>query len=296
MGPLLDNAILSTHPKGNQVITFSLTDNHAYLQEHCIDDVPVLPAAVALEIMVEAATSLLPGWLVIEAHEFCLLKGIELKKKGQEFKLIIKPPPYGSSNGFEVSCTLQSEQEAGNKQVHYRSVLRLEQQFPQSLVHEPQSYTDKQLPVAKAYNEWLFHGPRFQVIKAIDGLSDNGAKALVRTSRPSEWMGNIGSCNDQWGFEPALIDAAAQMAILWARVFRNETALPVRLGRVVRYVDMLPETLSMDFTRIITDESHLVRANVFFTDIDNKVVLSVEDLECVSSEALNRVGGTARKA
>ena len=86
------------------------------------------------------------------------------------------------------------------------------------------------------------------------------------------------------------------MALLWARVFRNESALPVRFGRVVRYFDILPEKLYMNFNRIITDESHLVRANVYFTDIDNKVVLSIEDLECVSSEALNRVGGTAGKA
>ncbi|RKX23886.1 MAG: beta-ketoacyl synthase, partial [Candidatus Zixiibacteriota bacterium] len=257
LSPLLDNASLSTSPKGNQVITFSLTDNHAYLQEHCIDNVPVLPAAVALEIMVEAATSLWPGWLVIEAHDFRLMKGIELKSKEQEFKLTINPPPYGSSSGFEISCTLQSELETGNKQVHYRSVLRLEQQFPQTSVHEPQSYTDKQLTVAKAYNEWLFHGPRFQVIEEIDGLSDSGAKALVRTSRPGEWMGNIGPCNDQWDFEPGLIDAAAQMALLWARVFRNESALPVRFGRVVRYFDILPEKLYMNFNRIITDESHL---------------------------------------
>ena len=34
--------------------------------------------------------------------------------------------------------------------------------------------------VAKAYGEWLFHGPRLQVIEGIHGLSPQGSSALVQ--------------------------------------------------------------------------------------------------------------------
>ena len=84
------------------------------------------------------------------------------------------------------------------------------------------------------------------------------------------------------------------MAILWARAFRNETPLPTRFGRVIRYSETLPERLNMSFERIRTEESHLVHANVYFYDEDNNVMLLIEDLEGVSSVELNRLGGTAK--
>ena len=293
LGPLLDHATVVTLPKGDQVITFCLGDNHAYLQEHCIDDVPVLPAAVALEIMSEAAGHLWPGWIVIEARDCRLMKGIELNVENQKLSIVINPPPYGSSDGFEVNAAIQSGED-GKQRIHYHSVLRLEQQLPCGFEHKPRMHAKKKLTVAKAYNEWLFHGPRFQVIQKIDGLSDDGAKALVSTTSPAQWLVNVEPNHNQWIFDPAIVDAAAQMALLWARVFRNESALPSRFGRVVRYTETLPEKLCMSFERIASEDPHLVGANVYFSDADNKVMLLVEDMECVSSAALNRLGGTSK--
>jgi hypothetical protein len=86
------------------------------------------------------------------------------------------------------------------------------------------------------------------------------------------------------------------MAILWSRTFRNETSLPVRFGRVVRHADSLPDKLHMHFERIATKEPHLICANVIFCNSDQEVLLVIEGMECVSSEALNRLGGTATTA
>jgi hypothetical protein len=253
----------------------------------------VLPAAVALEIMSEAAGHLWPGWIVIEARDCRLMKGIELNEVKQKLSVIINPPPYGSSDGFEVNAAIQSGED-GKQRIHYRSVLRLEQQLPGGLNQIPQLHTEKKLTVNKAYNDWLFHGPRFQVIKKIDGLSDDGARALVSTTCPAQWLVNVESNHNQWVFDPAIVDAAAQMALLWARVFRNESSLPSRFGRVVRYTETLPEKLCMSFERIASEDPHLIVANVYFSDADNRVMLLVEDMECVSSAALNRLGGTSK--
>ncbi len=295
MGPLLTDVVVEKHPKGDQSISFTFNQRHIYLQEHCIDDVPVVPAAVALEIIAEAAASLWPGWLVAEIIDFRLLKGIELKDALQGFTVAINQPPYGSSDGFETTAVIQSQTDGGVR-FHYRAVLRLAQQRDQIVSPPMQHVTEKQLTVSKAYNEWLFHGPRFQVIEDIEGLSENGAAASVRTTRPSEWVDYKTGDRDQWVFEPALIDAAAQMGLLWARAFRNESALPTHFGRVVRYKEVLPEKLHMHFERIITDDPHLICANVNFYNENEEVVFAIEELKCVSSEALNRLGGTAKRA
>jgi hypothetical protein len=102
--------------------------------------------------------------------------------------------------------------------------------------------------------------------------------------------------HDRWLFDPALVDAAAQMATLWTLAFRNEFALPSRFGRVVRFCAELPERLHVGLERSATEEPHLVRADVYFTDEKGQVLLLIEDMECVSSTELNRLSGTAEFA
>jgi hypothetical protein len=150
--------------------------------------------------------------------------------------------------------------------------------------------------VAQAYGEWLFHGPRLQVIQRIDGLSPGGAGAQVVSTRPARWLSRREGSAQGWLFDPALLDAAAQMAWLWSRAYRDESALPTRFGRVVRYRDVLPEHLHMEYRRIETADPSLIRGNVTFFDAQGVPVLAIEELDSVASAALNRLGGTARTA
>ena len=54
---------------GEQVFTFVLDAKHAYLEQHRIDGVPVLPAAVALEMMAQATRSAWDQWKIVEVRE-----------------------------------------------------------------------------------------------------------------------------------------------------------------------------------------------------------------------------------
>ncbi len=296
LGPLLGAAAVSAKPMGDQVVALNLDTRHLYLQEHAIDGTPVLPAAAALEIVAEAAATLWPGWKVVEIRDFKLMKGVELKEPTRRLQVVISPPPYGSSEGFEVNASLQGELAEGRWLTHYRGVVRLEQQLPTAERQHATAHREKSLSTARAYGEWLFHGPRFQVIEDIAGLSSNGAAARVRPSHPSQWLRGAAADGAGWIVDPGLVDAAAQMAWLWARAFREESALPAKFGRVVRYRETLPSKLVMDYQRVPTDDPSLVRANVVFLDEAGLPVLLIEDLESIASAALNRLGGTARTA
>ena len=296
LGPLLGSARVSARPMGDQVLAFQLDRRHLYLQEHSIDGTPVLPAAAALELLAEAAATLWPGWKVVEVREFRLMKGVELKEPTRALQIVISPPPYGSSEGFEVNASLQTDLGQGRGLTHYRAVVRLEQQLPVGERCRPGSHREKSLTPQKAYGEWLFHGPRFQVIEEIAGLSSGGAATRVRSTHPSQWLQGRAADSAGWLFDPALLDAAAQMAWLWARAYRDESALPARFGRVVRFREAFPARLHMEYERIVTDDPTLVRANVMFFDDAGDPVMLVEELESIASAALNRLGGTARAA
>jgi NAD(P)-dependent dehydrogenase (short-subunit alcohol dehydrogenase family) len=300
-GPLIGFSQELPGTGGERILPLRLdASRHRYLHEHVLDGKPVLPAAVALELMAEAAKTLWPGWRVVEVREHKLLKGVELKgmdahDSARTLQVRIAPPPYGSSEGFEVAASLESELAPGRFMAHYRCVLRLEQLLPAPERAEREFHDDKALSTAKAYGEWLFHGPRFQVIERIDGLSPHGAGASVRSTRPAQWLAD-GADEQGWVFDPGLLDAAAQMAWLWSRAYRDESALPARFGRVVRYREHFPEQMHMQYTRVPTDDSSLVRGNVVFLDDAGEAVMSIEELDSVASAALNRFGGTAREA
>lgn len=287
--PLLTQCRIEDGDKGTQVLHFNLDASHGYLQEHCIDGIPVLPAAVALEIIAEAATLMWPGWTVAEVAELRLLKGVQLSEPTQALSLLINPPTYASSEGFDASISIRSG--SGQQQrLHYRAAVRMAQQLPEAPRHQAGEYRERQLPVAKAYQEWLFHGPRFQVIRGIGGLSSQGAAALMCPSSPQQWLAG-GRAEQQWIIDPAVLDAAPQMALLWARTFHDGSALPAQFGRVVRYVERLPERFHMDF-QCLSGEAQQVRANVFFCDDQGRLLLLIEDLQCIVDARLNRLGGT----
>jgi len=221
---------------------------------------------------------------------------VDLDANGRDLHVFISPPPYGSSEGFEVNASLRSDLGNGRSMTHYRCVVRLEQGLPLAEPARRAIHDDKSLTVEKAYGEWLFHGPRFQVIEHIDGLSPAGSGARVRSTHPVQWMAQEGSPTTGWLFDPALLDAAAQMAWLWTRAYRGESALPARFGRVVRYREHLPLRLHMEYECTPTTDPTLVRGNVVFFDDAGEPVLMIEELDSVASAALNRLGGTSRSA
>lgn len=287
--PLLTRCRIEDGEKGTQILHFTLDASHDYLQEHCIDGIPVLPAAVALEIIAEAATLMWPGWIVAEVAELRLLKGVQLNEPTQALSLLINPPTYASSEGFDASISIRSG--SGKQQrMHYRAAVKMAQQLPEAPRHVAGEYRERELPVAKAYQEWLFHGPRFQVIRGISGLSSQGAAALMCPSSPQQWLTG-GRAEQQWIIDPAVMDAAPQMALLWARTFNDGSALPAQFGRVIRYVEQLPERFHMDF-QCLPGEAQQVRANVFFSDDEGRLLLLIEDLQCIVDARLNRLGGT----
>lgn len=290
-GPLLGEASRASQPQGNQTVSLRLDTTHAYLQAHSIDGVPVLPAAAAVEMLAEAGAWLWPGWQVVEVRDCRLLKGVGLRTADCPLQIVVNPPAQGGNEGFDVVAELQSPSAGGPPVTHYRCVLRFESRLPESFVLVSEEHADRTVAMAEAYGQWLFHGPCFQVIEGTSGLSARGARALVRPSNPAEWMRPTAE-GQRWLFDPAVLDTAPQMAILWARAYRDETALPVRFGRVVRYRETLPERLDLVFKCLPAKDPNQVRANAYYLDACGRVVILIEELEGVASAALNRLPAT----
>ena len=65
-----------------------------------------------MAIMGRRGATLWPGWKVVETRDFRLIKGVEMKDASRTLQVVIQPPPYGSSEGFEVTATIRSDSAA----------------------------------------------------------------------------------------------------------------------------------------------------------------------------------------
>src|SRR4029079_11024093 len=80
-----------------------------------------------------------------------------------------------------------------------------------------------------------FHGPSFQVILAVDGVSREGMTGSIEGTRERGWVG------EGWRVDPAAIDGALQFAVLWARDVLGGASLPMSVAAFESFVDGLPE-------------------------------------------------------
>ena len=71
----------------------------------------------------------------------------------------------------------------------------------------------------------LFHGPAFQVLQTVQGLSEAGASATMTGARERAWPPG------PWHTDPAAVDGALQLATLWAERQLGRAVLPMGLDR-----------------------------------------------------------------
>jgi hypothetical protein len=85
------------------------------------------------------------------------------------------------------------------------------------------------------------------------------------------------------------MDTIPQMALVWSRLYQDSSALPSKLGRIIRYGSSpLTGRLRVAFRVVRSDAQMIVyEASVF--DEQGQVRFYLENLESTCSAALNRL-------
>ena len=258
-----------------------------FLDEHPLDGIPVLPAAAALELMAEGAAEIWPGWQITQISDFRQLRGVRLTATTMPLILKAKASTHGDSAGFSVSLSLHPE---GNGPPFYRATAQLSTLEPTS----PTPLPRLQLPASPrsagaCYREWLFHGPRLQTVTRLRGIGPEGILAEVRQTPVTDWYPDNGG---QWLFDPGVIDAAAQLILVWSRLHWDKSALPNGIDRITRYGEGPLGNCRMQMQLHPIADTGVVRADVGCIEMEtDRLRLWIEGLECTASQALNRLGG-----
>ena len=263
-----------------------------WLGEHRIGGVPVLPLACATELCAEAAAFIWDDWQVTGLSDLRALAGLRLEGDTPlAVDLLGMGSEHADATGFFARVELRGTGEKAR--AHYRASVQMMPKGGAMPVDEEAVAAAwellrfapgaSDLSARKIYREMLFHGPSFQLMKAVEGIDARGMSIAVKDSRP----GSFGPGG--WFFDPGLLDTAAQLAWVWSMAMRGTPALPNAIGRALR---LGPGAAARMVLRLRPDvQAPQVLADVVVADAKGNPVLLIEALEATSDAGLNRFCG-----
>ncbi len=254
-----------------------------YLADHKLSGKPVVPMAVACEMMAEAAALAAPELELVAIRDLKVLGGIVLEN-GIHPVRVATTPLVSTPTGAEIEVTIIACGES--PRVHYRCVAELARGFAEPRPEALPVFGDAKpfpLSVDQAYR-WLFHGPRLRGIRTVSGVSGEGIIGSIATSSPRDLLGRDGAAG--WLVDPMIIDNAIQLMIFWLRLHRDVVALPSGFRSYRRFGP--PSSSPVECrVQIWGDPTNpTVNANVAFVDEAGRVLGLVEELALTCSKAL----------
>jgi NAD(P)-dependent dehydrogenase (short-subunit alcohol dehydrogenase family)/acyl carrier protein len=294
--PLLDGVVHATAPGGVIELTRELEpSSDLYLLDHLLDERPVFPAAMAMELMAEATQRGWPDLSVVGLESFRVLKGIVLDGAGRKsLRVTARPETQPEQEELElaVDVTISEGLEKGHS---YRATVLLNDHLrgaPQTDLLPPLGQLHPfQMSVAEAYERWLFHGPSLQGIASIEGINERGMLATLSPCAPARCLRRTDA--RAWLIDPVVMDSAFQLAILWMRTHQDMTPLPAGFRRYRLYAPLKGQSLRCDFRAQTSAGGHVLETQVVFMDEQGRVLSVLEDMEFSCSRSLNRLAGRA---
>jgi NAD(P)-dependent dehydrogenase (short-subunit alcohol dehydrogenase family) len=305
-----------------------------YLRDHCLDGQPVLPFAMAMELMAEVAAAGWPEMSVVEVRQIRLLRGIVVGWKGQTVRVVARPRSEGLTRGKRLESTpmldLAITSVEDPRLIHYQAVVVMANELDEAMAPKTTEYSDEPgvmegagpLPmgIKEAYRDWLFHGPLFQGIVDVEALGPRGARAILRPSSPRDCL--RGNPRGEWLIDPIVIDSALQMQVLWARLHWDITLLPAGIRAYRRFGPLRVEshfaettvgslsserprgdrptdvrrTSCIRYELRIRPENQVPinRVDHCFFGLDGRILGFITDGEATGSKALNRLADGQR--
>jgi len=267
-------------------------DFDLYLRDHCLDGKPVLPMAMAAELMAEAALASQvalsdgPYFELTALEQLQVLQGIVLDGRLRNVRLIVRPTEASSSDQ-EVEVRIVDEESVDR--VFYRAKARLSREtslypYEPLVLIEPRPFP---MSVEEAYDQWLFHGPLLQGIERVEGVGSNGIRAILTPSSPRRCL--AGTPEGAWLMDPVVVDSALQLIILWARMYWDMTPLPSRFGVYRRFEDLSSPAIGAGVHVRPESKGHVIHADIAFLGEKNRLLGRLEDMEVTCSTSLNRL-------
>jgi malonyl CoA-acyl carrier protein transacylase len=226
VGSALDAAAASEAPRAVEAHVVVSRNLCPFLDGHRVRGTVVVPVALVLDWFARAARACRPDLTLATCRDLLVLRGIRLgayDKNGVD-TFVLRARQLSNGDGATIAVELLGTD--GSR--HYAAVCEMK---------DRPAVPDRQVSEAKGLaafagqiydGEILFHGPAFQVLRSVDGISDQAIAGQLEGVQAREWLG-------PWQLDPALLDGALQLAVLWAKRRLGAGSLPTGIGSLQVY-------------------------------------------------------------
>jgi acyl carrier protein len=273
-------------------------EDHAILASHVMKGRAVLPAAIMIEWLAHAALHANPGMCLHGLDSLRVLKGVVVDPDSPPTVRALAGPPRREGELLAVPVELRGTGSSGREFLHARAEILLASALPAAPPAAPAPTLEAYPDADDVYEKVLFHGPDLQGLTTIEGISDEGIAAGVRSApSPKTWLAK--PLRGSWLADPLAIDCAFQALIAWSSDRKGAASLPVYVGAYRQYRRSFPRDGVRLVATITKSSAGRALSNIDFLDADGAVVARIEDYECVIDASLaaafrqNRLVGRA---
>jgi malonyl CoA-acyl carrier protein transacylase/acyl carrier protein len=177
---------------------------------------PVLPLALAIELMAQAAAALKPGNVVVRIEAARANRWVAFEHGPQTVQVRAHALEQDGSRVWVELRNLSEEAAAGSPMSPAsEATVILAPGFPKAPAPMTLENTDgkPRLQAGRYYDDLLFHGPSWQVLREVEACGSGGARATVAAPGPEPFAG-LGAIS--WVLDPVALDGGAQVMGCWA--------------------------------------------------------------------------------
>jgi acyl transferase domain-containing protein/NAD(P)-dependent dehydrogenase (short-subunit alcohol dehydrogenase family) len=256
-------------------------DRWPCLASHVIGGKAVVPVALLVEWMAQAALHRNPGLEFQGVDDFKILKGMRLQRGDAIPMQVLLGKPLRVAGELRVPAQVVSRS-PGRTVLHASGEIALGNSLPSAPAlmpaPEPNSLPATPAPVLASGQiyERLFHGPAFHGLSSIVSLTPTEIVGQSRISPPAtEW--GIDWLRPQWVTDPLVLDGVLQLAIVWCLSETRRPCLPSGFRQYRQYRRRFPRDGVQIGLHMRHVNEHLLLATAEITDAAGQLVARVEE-------------------
>lgn len=286
--PFIDR-VVSINPGRDAVAVCELTlDEHRFLRDHTLGasvssfdsdliGLPVLPLAVSIEMVAEAAALLCPGLLVVGVRNVRAHRWIVLEKECLTLRMTAVAegvPNEVRVQMYEDGAEHGAASDAAGCLVE--ATIVFDSCYPPAERGEAFPLRDESSSkwrVREMYGRTgMFHGPAFQLVESIDRSGREGSEATFVGRASAGWFRRTST--PAFLLDPMVLDAMGQVVGYWVgdRFERGLSVFPVRLARLeVRSAALASGDKARCRVRVTHVDDDVIRSDIDVVGADGTV-------------------------
>ena len=262
--------------------------NHPVLADHVMNGRAVVPAALMMEWLVAAGMNKFPGLMCAGCENFRVFKGVTLSENEQVELQIVSTKQI--RRGALLISTIELRtlgKQGGLDLLNARADIILTEELSVPSASKISKIATENNPApTEIYSRTLFHGPALQGIKEIQGCSDVGITALIRSDVTPEKF-SAQRKGSQWMTQPFVIDCCFQIMIVWSSRQHGAPCLPSGWHSYRQYVNQFPTDGCQIRAAVRSFNGNQISADIEILDTHGKVIAEFEGYHATMAATLS---------